>query len=190
MNPLWTAQALGSTGPAAEPQTVMPTDAQGESYTFRKAAAADAAELARLRWEFRAEEQPRQARAEFVQACEAWLHEALASDRWLVAVAESETGSLHGCMYLQFIDKVPVPGGIRRFWGYVTNAYVVSEQRGKGVGRKLLSILIDEGRTRGLEFLIVWPSNEAVSLYQRAGFRSVSEAYSGLDDDPPLELVL
>ena len=108
----------------------------------------------------------------------------------MVAVAESDPGLLHGCMYLQCVEKVPVPGGIRRFWGYVTNSYVASEVRGKGVGQKLLNSLIDAGRERSLEFLIVWPSQESVPFYERSGFRPVSEVHVGPDDEPPLELLL
>ena len=93
-------------------------------------------------------------------------------------------------MYLQCVDKVPHPGGIHRAWGYVTNSYVVSHQRGQGIGQQLLDLLIDVARARGLEFLIVWPSQDAMSFYLRAGFRSVSEAHAGGDDEPPLELTL
>jgi len=168
----------------------MPTHNQMK-YTVREATQEDAAELARLRWEFRVEDQPGQSRSEFVHDCEAWLREALGSGRWVVAVAEdTETDSLCGCMYLECIDKVPVPGGIQRAWGYVTNSYVASEQRGLGLGRKLLDLLIAVARGRGLEFLIVWPSKEAVPFYARAGFRPVSEVHAGDDDEPPLELVL
>ena len=168
----------------------MPIDEWEMKYIVRKAVAADAAELARLRWKFRVENQPGQAHAEFVRDCEVWLLEALASGQWVVAVGESETGKLIGTIYLQCVEKVPVPGKIERAWGYVTNSYVVSEWRGHGVGRKLFELLIDAGRARGLEFLIVWPSKEAVSFYDRAGFLPVSVVHVGPDDEPPLELPL
>ena len=92
-------------------------------------------------------------------------------------------------MFLQLIEKVPSPGEIRRKWGYVTNAYVALQQRRQGIGRKLLDNLIDAARTQQLEFLIVWPSEEAVSLYRRAGFSDVVEVHR-CDDVPPLELAL
>ena len=132
----------------------------------------------------------RHSRAEFLIGCEAWLDEALASRRWIIAVAETESRSLCGCIFLQCVDKVPEPGGVQRAWGYVTNSYVVSQQRGQGVGRQLLDLLLGEARVRRLEFLIVWPSRGAVSFYRRAGFRPVSEAHAAGDDEPPLELAL
>ena len=116
--------------------------------------------------------------------------EALASQQWIVAVAESGEGSLCGCMYLQCIAKVPSPGQIHRSWGYVTNAYVEPPYRGKALGRRMLDLLIETARLQELEFLIVWPSERAVPFYQRAGFRPVDQAHAGPDDEPPLELVL
>ena len=168
----------------------MPIDTHGMKHTVREAAPMDAPELARLRWEFRVEDQSLQPRSEFLRECEEWLHEAFRSGRWVVVVADAERGSLCGCMYLQCIEKVPVPGRSPRAWGYVTNSYVASEQRGHGLGRVLLDLLIDAARARGLEFLMVWPSEDASSFYRRAGFRPVSEVHAGHDDEPPLELLL
>ena len=158
--------------------------------TVREASPADVLELARLRWASRVEEQGLQAEADFLRECEAWHLEAMRSGRWVMAVSASDTGSLSGCMFLQCIDKVPTPGGAGRAWGYVTNAYVRAGHRGRGVGRTLLDLLIDAARARGLEFLMVWPSDRAVSFYSRAGFRPLPDAHSGPDDRPPLELVL
>ena len=158
--------------------------------TIREARTQDARELARLRWEYRVDDQPAQRREHFVEACERWLVEALGSDRWVIAVAASPEDVLCGCIYLQCVDKVPIPGEIGRRWGYVTNSYVAADQRGQGIGQALLRLLVDAARERGLEFLIVWPSEEAVSLYERAGFRPASEVHDRPDDYPPLELTL
>jgi ribosomal protein S18 acetylase RimI-like enzyme len=159
-------------------------------YQIRQANTDDVVELARLRWDSRVEEQANQSYQEFVRTCAAWLEQALSSGRWIIAVASTPDGSLCGCMYLQYVEKVPVPGKINRAWGYVTNSYVSPEQRGRGIGGQLLNLLIDTARRYPLEFLIVWPSEEAVSLYQRAGFRLASEVHDHADDYPPLELVL
>lgn len=156
----------------------------------REATANDAAELARLRWEYRVVEQAGGGRHSFVQECEVWLEQAISSGRWVVAVAGAQDGSLCGCMYLQCVDKVPIPGKIERAWGYVTMSYVSPERRGQGIGRELLDLIINVGRARKLEFLILWPSEKAVSFYERAGFRPASEAHDRPDDHPPLELEL
>jgi ribosomal protein S18 acetylase RimI-like enzyme len=118
------------------------------------------------------------------------LGQAFASGRWIVAVVEKEDGSLGGCMYLQCVDKVPSPGSLQEAWGYVTNAFISPELRGAGIGKSLLSLLIDTGRERNLELLLVWPSEEATSFYRRAGFRSVLEVHATPGDEPPLEMLL
>jgi len=162
----------------------------GDEIIIREAIPADAAELARLRWDSREEDQSGHSRADFVRECEVWLRAALASGRWIMAVAESRADVLSGCMFLQCVEKVPAPSAAQRAWGYVTNSFVDSEHRGHRVGQKLLQLLITAAQNRGLEFLIVWPSESAVAFYRRAGFHPVSQAHIGADDEPPLELIL
>lgn len=156
---------------------------------IRAATIADARELARLRWDFRPEAWSRQSFEAYVEAFVRWTEDAFGSGRWTAAVAE-EGGRLVGCMFLQSVAKVPDPGAIDRAWGYVTHAYVEPGHRGHGAGTRLLETLIGMARERDHELLIVWPSEEAVSLYRRAGFRSVDEAHAGPGDHPPLELTL
>lgn len=162
---------------------------RGMGVTVRRAQPRDAAELARLRWEFRPEDQPAQALDDFSRKFETWFAEASASD-WMAAVADDGGGALVGCVFLRSVDKVPNPGARDRAWGYVTNAYVAETHRGQGVGGKLLEVVLAAARERGHEFLIVWPSEEALSFYVRAGFKEVADVHGGPDDYPPLELVL
>jgi ribosomal protein S18 acetylase RimI-like enzyme len=159
------------------------------SLTVRRAEPGDARELARLRWEFRPQDQPGRDFGEFRREFEEWLGEALTSD-WMAAVAETGDGVLVGCIFLRSVSKVPNPAARDRAWGYVTNSYVAPAHRNRGAGTRLLDVVIDAARERGHEFLIVWPSEEAVSFYTRAGFREVADAHAGPDDYPPLELTL
>lgn len=157
--------------------------------TVRRAEPRDAPELARIRWEFRPEDQTGQRFDQFSREFGEWLVAALASE-WLAAVADEGGGTLAGCIFLRSVSKVPNPGQRDRAWGYVTNSYVAHEHRGQGVGGKLLNEVIAAARERGHELLIVWPAREALSLYARAGFREVGDVHGGPDDYPPLELVL
>lgn len=158
--------------------------------SVRAATAADAPELARLRWDFRPERHGAQTLADFSRAFEGWLEGALASGEWTAAVADAGHDGLVGCVFLRSVSKVPDPGAIDRAWGYVTNSYVATSQRGQGLGGRLLEWVIVAAREMGHELLIVWPSEEAVTFYARAGFREVGEAHSGPDDYPPMELIL
>lgn len=159
------------------------------SVTVRRAEPWDGLELARLRWEFRPEDQPNQGFEEFSREFEKWFAEASTSD-WMAAVADVGGGALVGCAFLRSVSKVPNPGARDRAWGYVTNTYVAPTHRGRGVGGRLLEVVIAAAREQGHEFLIVWPSEEALSFYARAGFREVADVHGGPDDYPPLELVL
>ena len=158
--------------------------------TVRRATLADAPELARLRWESRPQDQRAQGLDDFSREFHAWLAEGLDSSVWMAAVADAGNGTLVGCVFLRSVSKVPNPGAVRRTWGYVTNSYVAPSHRGRGLGGGLLKVVIAAAQERKQELLIVWPSEEAVSFYARAGFREVTEAHAGPDDYPPLELIL
>jgi GNAT superfamily N-acetyltransferase len=73
---------------------------------------------------------------------------------------------------------VPRPGrfsGHNRY-GYVTNVYAEPEVRGQGIGSRLLERVVEWAREQGLQFLIVWPSEESVRFYERGGFRASPDA--------------
>lgn len=158
--------------------------------TVRFAESGDGGELARLMWEYHEEAHDRQSWDEFRSAFVAWFDEALAGRNWSVAVADGGDGRLAGCVYLQFVAGVPIPGQVRRGWGYVARSYVEPDLRRQGLGSHLLERLIEYARGEGCELLIVWPSRDSVSYYERAGFRPPSELHVGETDWPPLELML
>jgi len=145
----------------------------------------DAHELAELRWLSRElGEREAEPLEHFERAFQTWLHSALACGNWHIAVAASGR-ALAGCMYLHFIEKVPVPGQVQRRWAYVTNAYVREGLRGAGTGDALLRTLIDVARAEKAEFVVVWPSREALRFYERAGFLSAEREREALPDDEP-----
>ena len=138
----------------------------------RMAFPSDAAQLAELRWLSR---EPREQQAEsiaaFTSRFSTWLAEAVGSGAWFVAVATGNS-QLLGCMFLQRVATVPVPGVLSRHWGYVTHAFVRPSHRNQGLGTNMLELLIRQARQLPLHELHVWPSLAAVPLYTRAGFLS------------------
>ena len=103
-------------------------------------------------------------------------------------VAEN-AGEVVACVFLQLVEKVPSPGRETNHWGYLTNFYTSPEYRGRGIGRQMLDALINSAQEKDLELLIVWPSPESVSIYERAGFSDVNKFHSDPGDHPPMELV-
>ena len=150
----------------------------------RLALPSDAAELAELRWLSRAAyEQEAEHLAAFAPRFSSWLTAALGSATWYAAVAQGNTPSLLGCMFLQCVATVPVPGVAWRQWGYVTHAFVRAPHRNRGLGKRMLELLIQQGRELQLHELHVWPSTAAVSLYTRAGFLSPDQQRVGVPPD-------
>jgi ribosomal protein S18 acetylase RimI-like enzyme len=152
---------------------------------IRRGHAQDAAELASLRWASRDEsERAHEAFDTFAPRFVGWLQQALLSGDWHVAVACAGP-RIVGCMFLRRVDTVPVPGIRERAWGYVTHAYVTPEWRNRGIGRAMLRQLIEDARALGLVELHTWPSQGAISLYTRAGFRSPEMQRASQPPDEP-----
>lgn len=155
----------------------------------RLAGRADAADLALLRWESRSDaERGRETRARFVARFQDWFERTHGTPHWYTAVSQADAG-VCGCMYLQVVPTVPVPGMEARAWGYVTHAFVRDRQRRMGLGTAMLELLIAQARSIGLTELHVWPSHDAISLYVRAGFLS-PEAQRSIDPDEEPSYVL
>jgi len=141
--------------------------------TIRAAKLGDVDELARLRWDLRVDHgTPATATfTDFLDGFRAFANDVLAGDAWRAWVAEEEAG-LVGCVWLQLVEKVPHPS--RERWerpiGYVTNMYVIPALRDAGIGRALLDAAVDHALERGLDGLMLWPSERSVPFYRRGGF--------------------
>ena len=140
------------------------------------AEAADADELARMRWDFtvelhHADEDPEDFAARFGIA----LGDFMASGRWTIWVAEA-SGRLVGTLWVERVDKVPRPYERPEHWGYVTNVYVAPEHRNAGLGRRMLDAALEEATASNWELLILWPSELSGAFYARAGFKAATDA--------------
>jgi GNAT superfamily N-acetyltransferase len=155
-----------------------------EGHVVREATVRDADELARLRWQFRIEAGTHRSITleSFVDEMVSFVREALGGHQWKAFVAE-RGGPLIGCVWVQFVERVPHPNLRRgeRPIAYITNMYVEPELRNGGVGRALLDAAVGCAQRRGASGAILWPSERSVPFYRRAGFG---------DEDAPLALPL
>ena len=142
---------------------------------IREATAQDVSVLARMRWNLRMDDAPPDDRyPEYEARFSQFLTDALASGRWMAWVIEQE-GEILAHIYLQLIEKVPRPGALDQYFGYVTNVYTLPEYRNQGLGAQLMNHVIAWAKARQLEFLILWPSERSIPYYQRAGFEHPRE---------------
>ena len=155
-----------------------------EGHVVREATVRDADELARLRWQFRIEAGTQRSIAveSFVDEMVSFVREALVGQQWNAFVAE-RGGRLIGCVWVQFVERVPHPNLRRgeRPIAYITNMYVEPALRNGGIGRALLDAAVGCAQGRGASGAILWPSERSVPFYRRAGFG---------DEDAPLALPL
>ena len=97
------------------------------------------------------------------------MAERLANRSWQAWVAECD-GTMVGHAWLYVIEKLPNPVAEPEWHGYITNCYVQPAYRGKGIGSQLLTAALDECGARRCDAVILWPTPESRSLYQRHGF--------------------
>jgi ribosomal protein S18 acetylase RimI-like enzyme len=151
---------------------------------IRRATAGDADELARLRWDFRVEQGTPVSRTfdAFAGEFRAFAADALADGTaWRAWVAE-DAGCPVGCVWLQFVEKIPHPsrGRGERPIAYVTNVYVEPALRDEGLGARLLDAAMSYAREHEAAEAVVWPTPRSVAFYERAGF-GVEAAPLGMD---------
>jgi GNAT superfamily N-acetyltransferase len=139
---------------------------------YRMATFEDVPRLAAARWAFRREsgEAPVETETAFAGRFERFATEALASGRWTYWIAETDDGTLTSQMAVCVVESVPRPSRASDQWGYLTDCYTSPAFRNEGVGRELLARVATWAKSRDLELLLVWPSDESQRFYARAGF--------------------
>jgi GNAT superfamily N-acetyltransferase len=145
---------------------------------YRIATDDDVNTLAKMRWDFRLEENPATPvhdQATFVVACAEFLRQGLQNQQWTYWVAVYD-GMIVAHIFVQRIAKIPKPNRLSDAFGYVTNVYTRSTFRNQGIGSQLMAQVVQWALAQDLENLLVWPSERSVPYYQRAGFVGSTEA--------------
>jgi GNAT superfamily N-acetyltransferase len=136
----------------------------------RRAVAADADALSRLRWDFRSGRAPAvEDQAAFLERCMNWMRRELADGGvwqcWIATDGERIVGQI----WIQLLTKVPNPVGERDRHAYISNLYVIPEARG-GVGRQLLAAALAWASQQRVDRVVLWPTPRSTGLYERHGF--------------------
>lgn len=139
---------------------------------IRLAEMKDVDQLIKMRWDFTIEHDEIKKNSSFPyfeQECHSFFEKAFTNGQWFAWVVEVE-GKIVSHIYIELIQKVPRPGRVTHPFAYMTNVYTVPEYRNMGIGSKLLSFINDWIKENEYEFVIVWPSDEAIPFYQKNGY--------------------
>lgn len=124
-----------------------------------------------MRWDFRAEagEEPIEGADTFERRYAAFARQALESRAWAYWVAV-DGGRIVAHAAVNVVRGVPRPSRKSDQWGYLTDCYTRPEYRRRGIGSQLIAHLKAWAVKTDLELLLVWPSDDSRSFYERAGF--------------------
>ncbi|MQA78101.1 MAG: GNAT family N-acetyltransferase [Streptosporangiales bacterium] len=104
----------------------------------------------------------------FVDSFASWISDHLPTHLPFVAELGDD---VVGMAWLVLTERVPSPERRYRRSGDVQSMYVVPEVRDHGIGAALLEAVLADADRLALEHVTVHSSDQAVPLYQRAGFQ-------------------
>lgn len=135
---------------------------------FRLAASTDLDTLADIRWGFVKEDGGDMclSQSEFRSIFKQW---STSHPNCYHFVAE-EGDSIVSVMSVLVIEPLPRPIQTNPAWGYLTNVCSVPAKRGAGIASGLMRFVKNWIQEKQLETVIVWPSDESIAFYERAGF--------------------
>ncbi len=83
------------------------------------------------------------------------------------------------CLHMLAEDRDGNPIGTGRLLpdGHIGRMAVLREWRGRGVGSALLGALMEEGRKRGFETMILAAQVQAMPFYEKAGFVAEGDVF-------------
>ena len=143
---------------------------------YRLATEKDISMLSEMRWQHEFEEEGKFdiSKEDFIKECNLFLANGLNSGTWEYWIAEDK-GIIISNIYISRIKKVPKPQKLFAEIGYVTNVHTKAEYRNKGIGTELIKKVKQWATENKIELLFVWPSQRAVSFYEREGFSMNNE---------------
>ena len=146
---------------------------------YRIADINDVPTLAAMRWAFRSEagEKPIESQLSFAKRYGEFVRTAMQAGAVTYWVAEGEEHQIVSHMAVCVVRSIPRPSRLADQWGYLTDCYTIPTHRDRGIGSVLLTRVSKWAAKQDFEMLLVWPSNESVNFYARAGFSREGEVH-------------
>lgn len=101
-----------------------------------------------------------------------WVGDAGDRRAWLARAAD---GAAVGMANLQVFHRMPRPSQPPSRWAYVANVWVDPAHRSRGVGRLVMTHVLDWARANGMARVVLAPSEMSVPLYSSLGFRPADD---------------
>ena len=109
----------------------------------------------------------------FREACLDYFRTGFQNETYLAALAETQDGTAVSANGLVLYRKPPGLGSGSGRVGYLTNVYTSPDFRALGLAERLLLLLIDEAKRRGVEKIHLGTTDAGRRLYDRCGFTPV-----------------
>lgn len=131
---------------------------------------ADVDDLARLLWDHAGPaEQQQQTVESFAVELAVWRIDYSKSHFAFIARVASE---VVGMAWVALVPRVPRPGVVVRYSGDIQSVFVLPENRGKGIGSRLVQAATEHAFCLGALRVTVQSGRKAVPVYERLGFAS------------------
>ena len=141
-----------------------------QSVTFREATTEDLPALAELRWEMEVERHSQQFSLEvYAAAFDRSMREEMERGHFRAWLAEAD-GQAVACVVLIWWPTPPHFENLNRKRAFVSSVYTRPDYRRRGIGRTLMTMLMDASRGMGIQRLILWASDMGRPLYEELGF--------------------
>lgn len=87
---------------------------------------------------------------------------------WL---ATTDAGTV-GMLSMFVFPRMPLPERPTGYLAYLSHLFVLPDHRNEGLGRRLLDTALEYARENDVLKILLRPTDQAVTLYHRAGFRT------------------
>jgi GNAT superfamily N-acetyltransferase len=97
----------------------------------------------------------------------AWF--AAEAPRRVIWLAEADRRPV-GMVNVSVFERMPRPGRPPSRWGYLANVFVLAAYRNRGIGRRLMTAVLEHAHANGWVRVVLSPAERAVPFYTRLGF--------------------
>ncbi len=97
----------------------------------------------------------------------------------IIGVAE-EDNKIISTSSVIFQKYPPSFGNSKGMRAYITNVYTQPQYRRKGINSKIMDLLVEEIKKRGISYIWLWATEQGIPMYKKYGFKDLT-AFATMD---------